>query len=211
MRPTLVFMCIFSILFSACGKKVEKAEPAPPVISDDQLLETASVKLIDRFSRELKNELMTAINEGGAQNAITVCREMAPQIAAANSGEFWSIKRVTDKNRNPDNLATEHEMVIMAKFAETTPPAVSVAEWIQGDSARTYRYYQPIRVGQLCLKCHGSSDTIDSKVKMVLRDEYPDDKAVDYRLGDLRGMFVVEVRWPDGRPFAERIVADTAQ
>jgi hypothetical protein len=47
----------------------------------------------------------------------------------------------------------------------------------------------------LCLTCHGEnlSDSISSK----LSELYPEDRAVGYRAGDLRGVFWVEFPAPE--------------
>ncbi|UCD64606.1 MAG: DUF3365 domain-containing protein [Candidatus Zixiibacteriota bacterium] len=205
MRKVLA-VTIVALFLSGCAKKTQQ-ESAP---ADDILLMRASAKLIDRFQKDLKSELMAAINEGGAAHAITVCRVRAPEIAAAHSGEFWSIRRVTVKNRNPNNLADYHHLGILAAFDDTTVVAPTHSyEWVETAGDSTYRYYRPIRVMPLCLKCHGTDADIDDATRTALREKYPEDKATGYRPGDLRGMFVVEVKWPEGKPRAETLASDT--
>jgi hypothetical protein len=41
----------------------------------------------------------------------------------------------------------------------------------------------------VCLKCHGSE--IDPKIVAKLDELYPEDKAVGYKQGDIRGAFYV--------------------
>jgi predicted CXXCH cytochrome family protein len=54
-----------------------------------------------------------------------------------------------------------------------------------------YRYYAPIKVGLLCLSCHGPHDSLGPEVRAILDDRYPEDKAVNYSLGELRGVLRV--------------------
>ena len=54
-------------------------------------------------------------------------------------------------------------------------------------------YYKPIKTGMpTCLKCHGSSAEIESKTLALINEKYPDDKAVGYSQGDLRGMWKIK-------------------
>ena len=41
----------------------------------------------------------------------------------------------------------------------------------------------------LCLACHG--EQLDSVVKARLETLYPDDQALGYRVGDIRGAFTI--------------------
>jgi len=208
MRRLTVVIAALLLAVSSCDKKAdENAQKDRMAPDDEQLLMTASVRLIDSFGKQLKSELMSALNEGGPENAISVCQVRAPQIAAANSSEHWSIKRVTDRNRNPDNLATEHELSIMARFKDTVGGAPEFTfEWARTDEGKIFRYYRPIKVAPLCVKCHGTAEDISESVRTVLSEKYPQDWAVDYKPDDLRGLFVVEARWPEGRTFADSLV-----
>ena len=49
------------------------------------------------------------------------------------------------------------------------------------------RYMKPIKIGAACLKCHGNEEKISTEVKELIVKKYPDDKAVGYKNGDLRG------------------------
>jgi hypothetical protein len=47
-----------------------------------------------------------------------------------------------------------------------------------------------IPAGKACLKCHG--DGIDAEVVEKLDELYPEDKARDFKEGDIRGAFTFE-------------------
>ncbi len=212
MRTVLILLLV-SLLFVTCGKDadkdsaIEKNQPAST--TDNELLIAASNRLIGKFSSELKGELMSAMSNGGAENAIGVCQVKAPEIARANSGEYWSISRVTGRNRNPENLADKHQMTILNRFADTTGQMPEYSyEWPE-QSPTVFRFYKPIMTAPLCLKCHGPVDQIDPAVKAALKEKYPEDRATGYNSGELRGMFVVEVKWPEGKAFAEQLATDS--
>ncbi len=212
-RVLSIFLAMGLLL--GCGeKKMDRTKaPAPSVSKADQaLLRKASDKLIDRFSGKLKSELMAAMAEGGAANAISVCSVKAPQLASDASGEFWNIRRVSDRFRNPGNSADSHQIAILARFKDTTSalPA-EFSEWSGPDSSRLFTYYKPIYVAPLCLNCHGIGSQISPEAAAAIEQKYPNDHAVGYRTGDLRGLFVVTVKWPEGKEFAEQMLAPTPQ
>ncbi|CAN8142334.1 hypothetical protein THIOSC15_340039 [uncultured Thiomicrorhabdus sp.] len=48
---------------------------------------------------------------------------------------------------------------------------------------------KPVMTGGLCLTCHGTAKQIPEGVKAKLADLYPNDKAIDYSEGQVRGAF----------------------
>jgi hypothetical protein len=68
-------------------------------------------------------------------------------------------------------------------------------EYVQLTKSGAYdlelRYAKPIVMQAMCTACHGSTEQITPSVKAKLEQMYPNDKAVDYKPGDLRGAVVV--------------------
>ena len=62
------------------------------------------------------------------------------------------------------------------------------------DRAHKPVYYKPIRIGiETCLKCHGSRSQDIELVTLEKIDElYPTDNAVNYSMGELRGLWKIE-------------------
>lgn len=178
---------------------------------DEDLIRTASARLIAEFSSELQARLAAAIKASGPTGAISECRLIAPAIADSMGREGWSIRRISDKNRNPDNRATLAEKSIMAVFTDAVQPKRKFfGDWKTEDSVTTYTYYKPIYIKKNCLQCHGDLQTLAPNVYKMVKKHYPIDKAKGYREGDLRGMFVVETVWPDGKNFAVKLLAGHA-
>ena len=61
---------------------------------------------------------------------------------------------------------------------------------------RQLRYLRPLKIVSPCLACHGDPERIDPQVLEVLRERYPEDRAVGYSPGDLRGAISVTVDLP---------------
>ncbi len=212
----------FCLLLAACGsddtqksKPVVQVPQAPEYAVDQQLYKDAAENLIKRFSGDLKSRLMDAYKKKGAVRAIGVCSEVAPDIAAAHTIGGWSIKRVSEKFRNPANRPDTTEQMFLTSLADTGDFAPTfLTSWHEEeiDSVETVvmHYYKPIRVDAFCLKCHGDLQTLAPGVYKKLKREYPSDHATGYKGGELRGMFVVEATWPEGREMAE-ILASGAE
>ncbi len=212
MRFLIVLMMLVALLAAGCGKKDEQETQVTPQMSDDEVLcQKASAELISRFSKDLKSALLSAMNEGGPTNAIGVCKTRAPEVAATHSAsEVVTIRRVTDKNRSPENLADSAQMEVLATFADLTDSSTLIyGRFTDVEGGQVYTYYQGIKTSQLCLKCHGGPDEIDTDVQELLAKEYPGDKAVGYGEGELRGMFVVDIVWPQGKEFAQSLLTDS--
>lgn len=167
----------------------------------------ASSRYINRFQSALKGELLAGMKAGGPVEALDICKIEAPKIAAAHTDSGWSIKRVSDRNRNPQNIADSVEADILNRFVEGKATPAAFGHWVKPDSL--YHYYAPIVTGKLCLNCHGDAASLASGVPEKLKELYPDDRAVGYKEGDIRGLFVVEVKWPDGKEYMEQLLADS--
>ena len=210
---TLVLFTL-GILTGGCGgdkdqtESDEQLKQAQTLLNENDLLcRTAGEKLTSIFSRELKGELMTAMAQGGSVKAIDICRYKAPKISQIFSINGVKIGRVSDKYRNLDNRATLKEIEVLKQFEDTLTAPDYVGEWSRSDSTETYHYYKPIYTQPICLNCHGGLQTLSPGVIDAVRKHYPNDKATGFKVGELRGMFVVEIDWPTGKNYAEEIRA----
>ena len=210
MRSLIIFIT-FALIFNGCGKKVnEKTKSAPKKVSTEQYLQEASVKIIDHFSKQLKEELTKALNDGDTAQAISICQTKAPEISELNSiPDLWKIRRISEKYRNPKDKPNGYEKEILLKFIDSTQNLTYLTNWSQTDSNKVFHYYKPIRVSQLCLKCHGQKNDLDLQVVQVLKNKYPNDKAIGYQIGDLRGIYVVDIEWPQAKNAIKNLMADT--
>ena len=193
------------------AKQAALQDSLDQIVEQENMIRAVSAQLIGEFSSNLNIRLTTAIQTGGPSGAISECGLAASQVAEFLSQHGWSIRRVSDRNRNQDNRATLAEKNIMTVFTDTTQPIRKFfGDWKTVDSVETYTYYKPIWARKFCLKCHGDMQTLASGVYQTIKKHYPMDKATGYKAGDLRGMFVVEAVWPDGKEFATRLLAGEA-
>ncbi len=211
----VAMLALAVLVISGCSTKeeppsTESESTVSQPSGEEQLYLYAAEELITQFTTALQGELVSAIDSAGAVNALRVCRETAPELAAAHTDAGWSLRRVTKKFRNPDNRADSSETAYLASFADTSQNAPTfLVDWTgdKDDSVRTFRYYQPIKMRPPCLKCHGDLQTLAPGVYRTLKKQYPTDRATGYRNGELAGMFVVEANWPRATAGAEQLLA----
>ncbi|MDH3274261.1 MAG: DUF3365 domain-containing protein [Gammaproteobacteria bacterium] len=143
-------------------------------------------ELLAPLKGELKQALMAGM-QGGPLNAISVCKEQAPAIAASHSVEGVKIGRTSHRLRNPDNSAPDWVDPILKKYlgeeSDRAPVVLSLENNQEG-------YIEPIVIAPLCLACHGK--TLEPGVLAHINEEYPEDEATGFDVGDLRGVYWVE-------------------
>jgi len=168
-------------------------------------------QIINDFRASLKQELMTAMAAGGPVNAIAVCNVRAPMIADSFSSMVGiDIMRVSLRQRNRQYSPDSFEVAVLERFAADTSLEPQVFSEIVFDSAEVkhLRYMKEIKVGQLCLNCHGNPDQFLPALKTALAERYPDDPAVGYDVGDSRGAFSMTVRYPEAREIIDAILSE---
>jgi hypothetical protein len=147
------------------------------------------------FAAALKSELMSAMQSGGALEAIEVCNTRAVPISEKVSLEnSMNLSRVSLKNRNPSNAANAWQTKVLNSFEtrKKAGEAPAMLDWHQiadTENGREFRFMKAIPTGGLCLQCHGTA--IAPELAEKLSELYPEDKATGYSQGDIRGAFVV--------------------
>jgi hypothetical protein len=153
----------------------------------------AAGSLIKTLGGQLKSVMATA----GPEQAIDVCKQMAPAIAAEVSAKTgMSVKRVSDRNRNPKGVPDAWEAQAIAELeqrlaAGEKPETLDMYAVVDSPQGKTFRYAKALVTQPLCLSCHGKPETLSAGVKARLAAEYPNDKAVGYSAGMLRGIVSV--------------------
>jgi hypothetical protein len=156
--------------------------------------------LADRLTTELKAELTAAMQQGGPEQAVDVCRRRAPEIAARLSGESGAeVGRTALRVRNPANRPDELEQAVLHRLAAALQPDTTGAMPEALLEVRTPQgvervYLRAIAMQPPCLTCHGKA--LSPALAAAIRADYPDDQATGFDVGELRG--AVTVRWPEG-------------
>ncbi len=150
--------------------------------------------------KNLKSQLIQAMEEGDPAAAISVCATVAQDLTrkmGQKLGPGIKIKRTSFKWRNPADAPDEYEKEVL-----------DLLEWIYRgkkillpfyiqevteDEQPYYRYYKPILVRSECLLCHGDPREMPEEITQTLKRLYPQDKATGYKVGDFRGVIRVSI------------------
>lgn len=185
------------------------AGPGPAMAESDldartQAARNASQELIQKLGSTLKAEMQSA----GPATAITVCRDVAPQIAGELSRRNgWRVTRVSDQVRNPMlGMPDAWESKVLGRFHEQAEAGKKPAEMeftevvTEADGERYFRYMKAIGTKPLCLTCHGEAAQIPAAVKQAIESAYPHDRATGYSAGQVRG--AVSIKQPMAIPLS---------
>ena len=166
--------------------------------AQDSDMLTQSRAVTQAMLKELGQKLQSSMAEGGAINAIGVCHLQAPDIAnRASTNSQAKISRVGTRARNPVmGVPNDWQAKALAQFdaalARGEKPAdIEFAETVNTVSGKEFHFAKPIVLQPMCVSCHGSPEQISPEVKAKLNELYPNDKAVGYQPGQLRGAVVL--------------------
>ena len=182
-------LTLLSLLLAGCaiGPSGDKLS-----MLHDEARNTAS-DLIQTLGGELK----AAMAAGGPAGAIGICKERAPKIAAeAARRTGMQIRRVSPNNRNPKAVPDAWETEALAalekrRAAGEKPETLDMSSVVDTPNGKEFRYAKALVTQPFCQSCHGPEDELSAEVKARLAREYPDDKAVGYSPGMIRGVLSI--------------------
>lgn len=152
--------------------------------------------LVQKMRGELAPAMMSAMQAGGPESAVGVCKDVAPAVAARLSRESgWQVRRVSLQPRNPllgTPDAWEQEQLLAWQKARAENPKLppqSLQTTTTEPAGVMQRYLQEIPLAPHCAACHGGSADIAPATRERLALEYPHDLATGYAVGDQRGAF----------------------
>lgn len=183
----IALLMTLGLIVISCNTKQKEEKIATKINKEDTLrkyaLQTKGV---------LGKNLMNAINKQGTEKAIEFCSTKAIVLTDSVGTAFnATIKRVSDKPRNPLNLANEDETAFINELKEKVSKSEKLTSKITESNSKTVGYF-PIETNAMCLQCHGSKDLdIKPNVLKKIAQLYPKDQATGYKENQIRGIFVV--------------------
>lgn len=127
---------------------------------------------------------------------VSYCKVVAYNLVdTMGSSLALEARRVSQKVRNLKDEPTDAERDILRQYESDNRNDRPTEPMIKEIDPNTIAYYQPITMGAFCLKCHGKvGEDISEEDYAYIKSEYPNDRAVGYEVGDLRGMWSVKFR-----------------
>jgi len=166
---------------------------------DTEAYVTEANVIIKDFMTNLKGELQRALKNEGPAGAIGVCQQAAPAVTReAEAQHGWDVGRTALRLRNQDNAPDEWERGVLEDFvaqreAGADPSKLSVTKVVSRDGVTTFRYMKAIPLAEKpCATCHGTN--VDPDLRAEILEYYPEDEAVGFKPGEIRGAFTMSRR-----------------
>jgi hypothetical protein len=137
----------------------------------------------------LGKNLMGAIQKKGTLAALEFCNSKAMPLTDSIATKYnATIKRVSDKNRNPNNKANAEELKYIEQF-KADLIAKKESKPVVIEKGNKVHFYYPIPTNSMCLQCHGKQVKPDVQ-KQILK-LYPKDLAIGYGENEVRGIWSI--------------------
>lgn len=189
-RVITKFLISTTFILSFTGYALSNPENSPLMDANLEKARGASMKLLSA----LKSQLTEALKEKKPEKAVMVCSAIGQSIARnVAEEENLFIRRVSLRYRNPNDMPDEYEKGMLEHFENLKhdnklPDNYEVYEEVTNGEKRYFRYMKPLIATQMCLQCHGNpKKDISLRVSKILKEKYPDDLAVNHKVGDIRG------------------------
>ena len=114
------------------------------------------------------------------------------RIDPAKAGAM-KVGRTSTRLRSPLNTPPKWVEPYLEKYGKLAPGKVPKAQLVRLPNGKL-GYVEPIFIEPICLRCHG--EKLSPGVREDLKKYYPRDAAVNYKLGDLRGLLWLEWEAP---------------
>lgn len=187
--PSIFLITIFwFILLNSCQNSIQKNTLTPEKQAE---LISKGKRITGLGFKSLTRELIKALKDGGVQHAVGYCHLQAGSITDSLSKVYSAkISRVSDKFRNPVNKAGELDLTVIKAYRQQMEEGLDLQPHLEV-TANEIIYYSPIiLLNPVCLQCHGEpGKTMEQASYDFIKSQYPDDLAVSYKLGDLRGVW----------------------
>jgi hypothetical protein len=183
----IAVLIVLGLFIISCNTKPKEEKIATNINRKDTLRNYAM-----QTKGVLGKNLMNAINKQGTEKAIEFCSTKAIVITdSMGTALNATLKRVSDKPRNPINMASEDETAFIKELKQKISKGEKMTPKFTESDGEITGYF-PIETNAMCLQCHGSKDSdIKPNVLKKIVQLYPNDQATGYKENEIRGIFVV--------------------
>ena len=172
--------------------------------ANEKVIEKEAKEVIKQMATTLKANVKKNMKKGGVVEVAKFCSLKAKEIEHSINKSYKkgiSVKRISLKYRNIEDKPTKDEEEVLKNLQKDFEQNKKLPSLVvKKVDKETYKVYKPIFIEkQLCLKCHGDIKTRDKEAYKIIKKVYPKDKAIDYKLGDLRGAFVATIKYHEDK------------
>ncbi|MCT0219827.1 DUF3365 domain-containing protein [Synechococcus sp. CS-1329] len=186
-RSFLLLILLSVGLLTALPNTALAAEASPPVDSAALAKAVVAMEQLDQMRTSLASMLEGRSEEPTIETMKEVCKPVGLRAIAIGKQNGWQVRQVASKYRNPDHAPAGPQETQVIDLLELHPEITGLWEPAGAGESAGVTYYRRINVEPSCLACHG---TKASRPGFVAAN-YPNDRAFDFNVGDLRGLYAV--------------------
>ena len=197
----LIIVILVLGLFASCQEN-QKQEQAKPVKKeavkpafDEMAYKKKGKEIAMATFKAFKGHIQRIAGMDGLPSVINFCNENAMELTDSISKKYnVKIKRTSHKFRNEKNAPNTDEMSVIKNYlAIQEDNNKQMTPLIMKDDEGFVHFYAPIKIKQECLKCHGVlKKDINADIYKIIKQKYPNDKAIGFREGELRGIWDIK-------------------
>lgn len=187
---SILFLFLFAAALSGCtnenkNRNTELKEPIP-----DSVYVREGNNIVTLTFDTLRNSLVHAIETHSVEGAIEFCNEKAFALTSSYSNGV-AVRRTALRFRNPSNKPDSLESIVLQEFdREIKSGNGAEIQIVRTASSEEVHFFKPIILQPMCLNCHGTpGQDIKPATLARIKEFYPDDQAVNFNRGDLRGVW----------------------
>jgi len=176
-----------AIALAACAPR-----PEQPAANDIRAARTAAFA----FDQRMNREIIARLDRGEDPVAVWLAyADHVPDWGRQISNEVKAdVSRTALGVRNPANAPDDWERRQLEQMsfmldAGVDPETMEVAAIVVENGETAFRWMRPVLMREPCLVCHG--EAIDSRIRLLLAQEYPLDEAAGYAEQQLGGAYSV--------------------
>ncbi len=194
-KALLLSLAAVAFMLTGCVKKVEPKKDAALEKAKKEATAAAGA-----YMKELKSILVAEMQKNGPEGAINVCADTAQKFTKQYSDtKKMQIRRVSFMNRNEANMPDQSEIMWLKEFENMMKDGHFNKDTVlfrveKSGRDRMLHLVKPVILAEECVVCHGSDEQIPEGIKKILAKKYPDDKARNFKPGDLRGAVSVRMK-----------------
>jgi hypothetical protein len=190
----ILLALLFSSACSVPDQSQVRVETRSPEPKQEDLARARSAA--DALSTQLAEQLFSELDRSGPLGAVEVCSRVAQETARSLSSDTLEVRRVSLRARNPADDPDAWERTQLERLENELDSGSMPDEVVSVQEAgggQELRYLKPLRIVPPCLTCHGDRKAMDVELVELLEELYPEDRAVGYENGDLRGAVSVRL------------------
>jgi len=197
---TLLFLGMTACQNSNSKKEVstentssEKAPEKKPAF-DKKAYKMKGMIIAKSTFKAFKSKLDKVAAKGGLPAVVNFCHDNALKLTdSMGKAHNVVIKRTSNKLRNPANKPDIDEEAVLNEYLKLQKAQKPMEPVVLKDSEGYVHFYAPIKIKEACLKCHGTpGKEIPESIYKLIKEKYPNDQAINYKVGDLRGIWDIK-------------------